>query len=375
MQGKIYRTSPTKLILQFIFTLASIGPFTNGAPAEPPSEVLGPDKNSNVSHSALQSAPTASSTPSLHNHTEIARTSDTWLSPSFFYSIDEPVIVCPESTEMFRMDSIQRFRFRLLQDTGQFNPPSEYRVYRHMYQNWWGPERVRAMSRGNPNYQRRMLRDMNGYIRRCRQCYCIWEEERQSFRLDGSPLGDPDNTAYSCGNPTWIDMCTNKFGCYCAPRLKNPDPLDDTDITVEDYQDAIDHICPSIAAQNPNWVYGNGPRHPNGDLPGFQSGGYGYERNIKLADVENFMHLGPSEYRRQQERWAAPGTKEPYYLEGIGRQGSCFDDTQDAIARMNELGRALFKRDVEMKSRVEVEDTDKVDLPSGSGTGSSSGTS
>ncbi|EPS45746.1 hypothetical protein H072_173 [Dactylellina haptotyla CBS 200.50] len=131
------------------------------------------------------------------------------------------------------------------------------------------------------------LRDIRGYIRKtCKVCSC-------------SPVGSliAGNDAQRCRSDVAVRKCVYLFGCICYATLVQPT---ETAISVseKDYQASLDQIPDTVKITNPDFRF-------------FVNG--------KYLDFSRDSYQGGStehSYRR-----LAPGTKEPYYLEGPTRGG------------------------------------------------------
>ncbi|KAK6544020.1 hypothetical protein TWF694_000734 [Orbilia ellipsospora] len=191
------------------------------------------------------------------------------IDPDIFYEV---FIECPSFDQILQMD----------------DDPTHYPVFE-------GGPRRRPTFRHRPpdrsirnNWGRRSVR--------CRNCLCD--------RETGAMIPNPVRRHYaivdgSCTNQGVANRCMAWYGCHCVWNLLQPPQA--TDISVVDYQDALNKIPKVIKDTNPNWRWNSiGPDGPS--LMKWQSSAAGGQAQSDLIY---------SDHRR-----LAPGTKEPYYVEG-----------------------------------------------------------
>ncbi|KAF3209130.1 hypothetical protein TWF106_011099 [Orbilia oligospora] len=143
---------------------------------------------------------------------------------------------------------------------------------------------------------RRSLR--NFWLRKCRDCLC----DPASHRVIRKPYYEVPNSQgvyapprTACTNIETPPKCENWFNCRCVVEISLQQPPRFREVTAEDYQDALDNIPDHVKNLDPNYVW-----RPS---PGW-------------AMTWNKNEGGGSRGGQAHHRELAPGTKEPYYLEG-----------------------------------------------------------
>ncbi|KAK6526824.1 hypothetical protein TWF281_010022 [Arthrobotrys megalospora] len=126
----------------------------------------------------------------------------------------------------------------------------------------------------------------------CKTCEC--DESTSRLRPGSMPRG-----VRTCHNWEVAQKCENWFYCYCVYEMQQPPRF--REVTVDEYQDALNRIPGEIKEAHPDYVWKPSP---------------GWAMRWATSNTGS----GPSEsgYEQRSHRELVPGTKEPYYLEGPG---------------------------------------------------------
>ncbi|KAF3187338.1 hypothetical protein TWF788_002257 [Orbilia oligospora] len=134
--------------------------------------------------------------------------------------------------------------------------------------------------------------------RRIKCLHCICDQDGNVLpNPDAVPPGTPSKShkfAVNCNNMYDVGKCKEWFNCRCQTTMLNPDR--EEGVPLSEYQDALNQVPFSVKQQ----------------YPGFRWRPFGLDMSWSSMTAGNFY---PPE-NQQVERWLAPGTAEPYYLEG-----------------------------------------------------------
>ncbi|KAK6541603.1 hypothetical protein TWF694_007403 [Orbilia ellipsospora] len=176
---------------------------------------------------------------------------------SFFYGKSSPLVAC--------LDPETVFDAPLVPVTGV--PDYEYHI--------WTIEYAFDRDAG--------IRYITEQQESCKHCQCDVDAQ---LRPRYAAVYNDNWRARDCPDQARVDVCIAVYRCYCYISLQNPKRIKGIIATDQDYQDAIDNIPEVIKASNPNWKWRQGAPRGNGGLT--------FSNN----------------------RVKAPGTNEPYWLEG-----------------------------------------------------------
>ncbi|KAF3211475.1 hypothetical protein TWF106_010197 [Orbilia oligospora] len=132
-------------------------------------------------------------------------------------------------------------------------------------------------------------------IMRCKDCDCV---------NDGTMI--PNwfrGTDGVCKTDRDVSICQLVYGCYCSARLTQRQPTS-TSLTADDYQNALDQIPYSVRVdpRNIGYWWKNAPVNAQG-------------RRVWMSVPDGYVP-GFTYNKGSRHRELAPGTKEPFYLEG-----------------------------------------------------------
>ncbi|RVD86549.1 uncharacterized protein DFL_004818 [Arthrobotrys flagrans] len=210
-------------------------------------------------------------TSSTINSISPSKRTDAPINPNIFYSI-RGTVQCPTSIQIRDMDG----------------DPDHYETF------FFSPQRRPKFNTrgGNPTSRATLHSRRVGWIEKCMNCDC----DSNTGRLVPEPLGafrpsDSSGRRFHCKDET-PRKCENWLNCFCVFEMQQPPRF--REVTVEEYQDALNRIPDRIKSANPGYTW-----KPS----------LGWE-----------MTWGTGQYGsgsgQATHRELVPGTKEPYYLEG-----------------------------------------------------------
>ncbi|KAK6342040.1 hypothetical protein TWF730_001521 [Orbilia blumenaviensis] len=171
------------------------------------------------------------------------------------------------------------------------------------YQDW--PSLYPRTKAGRRSARQHIFREQA----KCRTCTCT---EDLIMEKSDPPRGRR-NLAW-CRTTETVNICVVIYGCFCTVKLANPEPTL-PGIPLHEYYDTIFKIPPEAFGANPDWAWDpSGYAKHNG---GYRSRAERQHQASQLMEKDDYL-----DFLNPHSKELAPGTKEPYYLEGPSRSFS-----------------------------------------------------